>query len=422
MVDELLALCAARAPRADVEAAIDRLGPSPRAPIDGRWSLEWTTEKEVLFLRDNGLLGLECTGIFQDISLRTGRLEQLVLFEGGFLRVGSTAAAQPGSERVDFRFDSCAARWRGIELALPPKGDGWFETVYADERVRVSRDVRGDTQVVTRAGPSELYDSPDAPESVEHAVHTLRRAAVTRAVGPDAVVNALLCVERRMRDACKAEPARAAEQLRALDGAWRLVFTTGTLATQDRMRGNRARANTAPRRAEHAPPRPASPHPAARDAPAPLAPRPRRRGDCGDGDCADGDCAAEINYFPLAAVQQFDTASSPMRIVNGIYWDDEAQSPLVRFSGAFDWLLPQRKVEFDFDRIALFGDHVAFDLPKGGASELGAASGLGSKGNAQLEKQGKKPFFLWAYADETIATARGGGGGIALWRRTEPPA
>ena len=30
---------------------------------------------------------------------------------------------------------------------------------------------------------------------------------------------------------------------------------------------------------------------------------------------------------------------------------------------------------------------------------------------------GKKPFFNWISADENVATARGGGGGLALWKR-----
>ena len=30
---------------------------------------------------------------------------------------------------------------------------------------------------------------------------------------------------------------------------------------------------------------------------------------------------------------------------------------------------------------------------------------------------GKKPFFNWISADSNIATARGGGGGLALWQR-----
>jgi hypothetical protein len=119
-------------------------------------------------------------------------------------------------------------------------------------------------------------------------------------------------------------------------------------------------------------------------------------------------------------VQQFDTSAQPMRIANGIYADDEARGQLLKFYGNFEWLVPQRRLEFDFDRIALLGAF-KFDLPKGGAAELGAKSGLGSKGNTELQKAGKKPFFLWSYADDDIATARGGGGGIALWTRTPAP-
>jgi len=53
----------------------------------------------------------------------------------------------------------------------------------------------------------------------------------------------------------------------------------------------------------------------------------------------------------------------------------------------------------------------------GAASGLEAASGLGAKNNVQRAKSGKKAFFNWISADDEIATARGGGGGLALWRR-----
>ena len=120
----------------------------------------------------------------------------------------------------------------------------------------------------------------------------------------------------------------------------------------------------------------------------------------------------------MKAIQQFDTRSQPMRIRNSIYIGD---TPLISFSGSFEWLLPMRKLEFDFDFISLFGGALEFNLGQGKAAELGSASGLGSKGNVENAKKGKKPFFLWNYADKDIATARGGGGGIALWTRTDAP-
>ena len=62
---------------------------------------------------------------------------------------------------------------------------------------------------------------------------------------------------------------------------------------------------------------------------------------------------------------------------------------------------------------------MGFDLGQGGAAEIGAATGLGSENNVKLAEQGKKPFFNWIDADDEIATARGGGGGLALWKRTD---
>ena len=118
-----------------------------------------------------------------------------------------------------------------------------------------------------------------------------------------------------------------------------------------------------------------------------------------------------INYFPLKAVQSFDT--STMRITNSIMVGNFA---LVKFFGPFSFNPKARKVEFDFTSIAVAGI-IRFDLPKGGAAELGAASGLGSDNNKELVNAGKKPFFNWISADSDIATARGGGGGLALWRR-----
>ena len=55
------------------------------------------------------------------------------------------------------------------------------------------------------------------------------------------------------------------------------------------------------------------------------------------------------------------------------------------------------------------------------AAEIGAATGLGSENNVKLAEQGKKPFFNWIDCDDVIATARGGGGGLALWTRTDQP-
>jgi hypothetical protein len=144
--------------------------------------------------------------------------------------------------------------------------------------------------------------------------------------------------------------------LEKLNGSWRLVFTTGTVDTQKKI--------------------------------------------------------GKVNYFPLKAVQSFDTTS--MDISNGIY---AGNVELLKFFGDFEWKDAARKLEFDFDEISVLG--FRFKLPKGGAAQLGKQTGLGAAENVEREKKGVKPFFNWISADDDIATARGGGGGLALWKRDE---
>jgi hypothetical protein len=117
-----------------------------------------------------------------------------------------------------------------------------------------------------------------------------------------------------------------------------------------------------------------------------------------------------VNYFPIKAVQSFDPDTNI--ISNGIFIGD---FPLLKFFGTFEWKDKARKLEFDFDVIEVF--KIRFNLPKGGAAKIGQSTGLGSESNVELVKREVKPFFNWISADETIATARGGGGGLALWRR-----
>ena len=168
---------------------------------------------------------------------------------------------------------------------------------------------------------------------------------------------ALLDLEKLSRAVSKEDGgAYSRDTLAQLNGSWRLVFTTGTIDTQKKV--------------------------------------------------------GQINYFPLKAVQSFNTQSSPMTLTNGIYLGDFA---LLQFYGDFEWLEGPRKLEFDFDEIALLG--LRLRLPKGGAASIGASTGLGSESNVANAKKDKKAFFNWISADASIATARGGGGGLALWRR-----
>jgi len=122
-----------------------------------------------------------------------------------------------------------------------------------------------------------------------------------------------------------------------------------------------------------------------------------------------------VNYFPLKAIQKFDATVEPKVIENGIYaWD----LPLLRFSGDFDFDARRRKLEFDFDLIEILG-LIKIKLGRKDVAKIGASTGLGSANNEKLADSGRRAFFDWISADESIATARGGGGGLALWKRVD---
>ena len=202
--------------------------------------------------------------------------------------------------------------------------------------------------------------------AIDEAMAILCRAAESKSEDSDVVVAALLDLEKLMRQKYKQDPSVADATLEALAGnggaSWRLVFTTGTIDTQKR--------------------------------------------------------SGRINYFPLKATQSFNKAEVPWLIENGIYLGD---FPVVKFKGNFDWTLQKSgvaKLTFDFTAVKLL-NFLDVQLKAGEAASLGAKTGLGSEGNVELEKWGKRAFFNWISADDKIATARGGGGGLALWQRVD---
>ena len=110
------------------------------------------------------------------------------------------------------------------------------------------------------------------------AVQVLERAAETKSEDPEAVLTQLLALEKlmRARNAFDGD-ATSRETFEMLDGSWRLIFTTGTIDTQKKI--------------------------------------------------------GKINYFPIKAVQSFDTAQ--MKISNGIFLGDFA---LLKFFGPWSWV------------------------------------------------------------------------------------
>ena len=206
-------------------------------------------------------------------------------------------------------------------------------------------------------------------------------AAATKDSDPQSVVKALLDAEKLTRKINKSLPDAVNDLRPRLCADWRLIFTTGTLKTQKKV-GN-------------------------------------------------------INYFPLKAVQSFTMDGG---ISNSIY---AFGLPLIKFKGGYELVAvgdSSVRVEFDFDIVRLF-DLVDVGLG-GSALEVGERTGLGSGDGVKkevswyspllphsppcplflifLSQEGKKKaFFNWGIADDQIATARGGGGGIALWKKIE---
>ena len=135
------------------------VNPTPRPAnspkFSGNWKLLWTTESELLFAVEKGLLAAgPCVGVEQTIDVANGRLENVVLFDNDSrLFVGSSIApdaTDAAGVRFNFAFSSCSLRWRGYDIPLPPVGKGWGDLLYLDDDLRVQRDVRGDLLIATK--------------------------------------------------------------------------------------------------------------------------------------------------------------------------------------------------------------------------------------------------------------------------------
>jgi hypothetical protein len=143
--------------RREIERAIDALAdvtedaPRNERRSNGRWRLEYTTEKETRFL-----LGLEpaSTRAYQTIDGDARRLRNEVMYQRGNTEIVFTVDASietVSEKRVRFAFTSASIRFGDFfRVPIPPVGEGWFENVYVDEDIRVSRDSRGDTLVCVR--------------------------------------------------------------------------------------------------------------------------------------------------------------------------------------------------------------------------------------------------------------------------------
>jgi len=149
-------------------------------------------------------------------------------------------------------------------------------------------------------------DSLSYIEQINTCNEILNRAALSKNENPDLVLSALEKLEKLYREKRKSEGEVVAKQvLNNLNGSWRLIFTTGTKNTQERFQ-------------------------------------------------------TKINYFPLKAIQRFDSTQTPFQIENGIYaWE----IPVIKFSGTFDFDVRKSKVcniiiDQDKNLIIQYNDYV----------------------------------------------------------------
>jgi hypothetical protein len=126
-----------------------------RDAASGRWELIYTTEKEINFFKTSWPFA-EVSSITQTLDVfDVQRVENCINFDGGgqFAVTGTVRAVdggEDGYDRIAFEFTSATAVVWDRSISLPPTGSGWFDTMYCDDRYRLSRDSRGDWSVFRR--------------------------------------------------------------------------------------------------------------------------------------------------------------------------------------------------------------------------------------------------------------------------------
>ncbi|CAK7347835.1 unnamed protein product [Dovyalis caffra] len=120
--------------------------------LSATWRLLWTTEKEQLFIIEKApLFGTQAGDVLQVIDVEKKTLNNVITFPPDGVFFVRSIIEVASSQRVNFRFTSAVLRGKNWEIPLPPFGQGWFESVYVDEEIRVVKDIRGDYLVVEKA-------------------------------------------------------------------------------------------------------------------------------------------------------------------------------------------------------------------------------------------------------------------------------
>lgn len=113
------------------------------------WKLKWTTEKEINFFYTWPFAKPE--RISQKVDVSSMTIQNLIVFEGGGQLAVSGILERIEGSRCYFKFETAKIKAFGREFSIPPVGAGWFETMYVNDRWRLSRDNRGDYSILERA-------------------------------------------------------------------------------------------------------------------------------------------------------------------------------------------------------------------------------------------------------------------------------
>mmetsp|Transcript_1725 Transcript_1725/g.3888 ORF Transcript_1725/g.3888 Transcript_1725/m.3888 type:complete len:218 (-) Transcript_1725:1510-2163(-) len=144
--------------RQKIKALIEEIAPlnptkeTSLSPLLKReWVLLWTSEKEINFFLEKGI----SESITQTLSADI--LENYIPFVkgGGFGVTGEIRPAEKNNDemlRTQFKFLNAKldiGKW-GV-YNFPPVGEGWFDTIYLDEDLRIDTNSRDDI-LICRAG------------------------------------------------------------------------------------------------------------------------------------------------------------------------------------------------------------------------------------------------------------------------------
>ena len=260
----------------------------------------------------------------------------------------------------------------------PPRGDPVMNHYphgigsWSITRLAASINTNNNDDATTTTTTTTKKTKDELQQEMSECLFILNQAANTKQIDANVVYQALITLEQLARQCNKIIPTKddngtpteqkyeyAQQVQEQLTGSWRLIFTTGTVETQTKL-GNK-----------------------------------------------------KINYFPIKAIQTFNTTTHV--ITNAIYIGDFV---VLQFCGTYTFDVRKCQVQFDFDTLQLFQNFITIPLSRGQAAEFGASTGLGSESNViNVQTKNKSAFFNWISADDNIATARGGGGGLALWKR-----